>query len=57
MGSGALVEEVPVIVEFAPGIPDGCEKAISLRRMGIRDVYVTLLFRISGTRKIEDMQA
>jgi|GEM_PF-218738 len=48
-GSGDLYQDVPVIVEFGPGIQDGYQKAISLHRFGIRDVYVTLLFRISGT--------
>jgi DnaJ-class molecular chaperone len=48
MGNGALLEEVPVLVEFAPGISDGYQKAVSLQHLGIRDVYVTLLFRISG---------
>jgi DnaJ-class molecular chaperone len=48
-GSGDLYQEVPVVIEFGPGIRDGYQRAISLRRLGIHDVYITLLFRISGT--------
>ena len=55
MGSGTLFEEVPVVVEFAPGISDGYQTAISLRRLGIRDVYVTVLFRISRAAGVEDL--
>jgi len=52
MGSGSLFGDVPVVVEFAPGIADGYQRAVSLRHLGIRDIYVTLLFRISGTQGI-----
>ena len=55
MGSGTLLEDVPVIVEFAPGISDGYQKAISLRHLGIREVYITVLFRIGGRSRIEDL--
>ena len=55
MGSGALFGEVPVLVEFDPGISDGYQNAVSLRRLGIDDVYITLLFRISGAEGIEDI--
>jgi len=48
MGRGTLVKDVPVLVEFAPRIRDGYQKEISLRHLGIHDVYVTLLFRTSG---------
>ena len=57
MGGGTLVQDVPVVVEFAPGISDGYEKAISLQHLGILDIYVTLLFRIGGAAGIEDMRA
>jgi molecular chaperone DnaJ len=46
MGSGAIVGDVPVIVKFAPGISDGYQRAVSLRNLGIHDVYISLLFRI-----------
>jgi len=55
MGSGVLLGDVPVVVEFAPGISASYQKAISLRHLGISDVYVSLLFRISGTVEIEDL--
>jgi molecular chaperone DnaJ len=48
-GSGDLYRDVPVVVEFEPGVRDGYQTAISLRRLGIHDVYITLLFRISET--------
>ena len=48
MGAGSVSEDLPVNIEIAPGIPDGFQKAISLRRFGIRDVYLTLIFRIGG---------
>ena len=55
MGSGTVSGDVPVLVEFAPGIPDGHQKAISLRHLGIRDVYVSVLFRIGRAGDIEDL--
>lgn len=55
MGSGTLSGNVPVALEFAPGISDGYQKAISLRHLGIRDVYITVLFRISGTDRIGEL--
>jgi hypothetical protein len=55
MGSGALSGNVPVVLEFAPGISDGYQKAISLRHLGIRDVYVTVIFRIRGTDRIREL--
>ena len=55
MGNGMLLQEVPVIVEFPPGISDGDQKAISLRHLGIRDVYVTMLFRIGRRAGIDDL--
>jgi molecular chaperone DnaJ len=55
MGSGVLFRDVPVAVEFPPGITDGSQRAISLRHLGIRDVYVSVVFRIGGTSGIEDL--
>jgi molecular chaperone DnaJ len=53
MGSGDMIQDVPVLVQFPPNISDGSQKTISLRRLGIRDVYVTILFRISRAAGIE----
>ena len=54
MGNGSLLGEMPLIVEFGPGISDGYQRAIALDHFGIRDVYLTLLFRIGRTSDIED---
>lgn len=48
MGSGSVSEDVPVVVNFYPGIPDGYQKSVSLGGLGIRDIFLTLLFRIGG---------
>ena len=48
MGRGTVSEDRPVDLEIAPDIPDGYRKAISLRNFGIRDIYLTLLFRVGG---------
>jgi len=48
MGGGTVSEDRPVDLEIAPDIPDGYRKAISLRNFGIRDIYLTLLFRVGG---------
>jgi molecular chaperone DnaJ len=55
MGNGLLLEDLPVIVKFPPGISDGYQKAISLRHRGIRDVYVTVIFRIGGPARTKDL--
>jgi molecular chaperone DnaJ len=47
MGGGSISEDVPVTVEYAPGISDGFQQAVSLQGLGIRDIYITLIFRIS----------
>lgn len=47
MGGGTMSEDLPVDIEIAPGISDGYRKAISLSNFGIRDVYLTLLFRVN----------
>lgn len=46
MGGGTVSEDLSVDVAVAPGIPDGYRKALSLRNFGIRDVCLTLLFRL-----------
>jgi molecular chaperone DnaJ len=55
MGAGSVSDDLPVDIKIAPGIPDGFQKAISLRRFGIRDVYLTLLFRVSSSEYPEDL--
>jgi molecular chaperone DnaJ len=54
-GRGAIIEDLPVAMEFAPGVSDGYQKAISLNPFGIRDVYLTLIFRIDRAADIEDL--
>lgn len=53
MGNGSVSGDVPVAVEYPPGISDGYQRAISLRHLGIRDVYVSVLFRIGRTADVE----
>ncbi len=55
MGSGTITEDMPVEMEFAPGISDGYQKAVSLDLFGIQDVYLTLLFRIGGHGEMEEL--
>lgn len=47
-GHGALTTEYPVDVEYPAGIPDGYALRIPLARFGIRNFYLTVLFRVSG---------
>jgi len=55
MGSGDRIQDVPVAVEFPGGISDGSQRTVSLQRLGIRDVCITVLFRISMAAGIEDV--
>ena len=55
MGGGSVSRDLPVDLEIAPGIPDGYRKAVSLRHFDIRDVYLTLLFRIGGSEYSGDL--
>jgi molecular chaperone DnaJ len=55
MGGGAILEDIPVTVEFAPGIFDGYRKAISLERFGARGICLTLVFRTGGYADMEGM--
>ena len=55
MGSGDMIQDVPVLVQFPPNISDGSQRIISLWRLGIHDVYITILFRISRATGIEDL--
>jgi len=54
-GSGAIYGETPVTVEIPPGISDGSQRTLSLRRLGIRDVYVSIVFCVGGHAGIEDL--
>jgi hypothetical protein len=53
MGNGSVSGDVPVTGKFPPGISDGYQRAISLRHLGIRDVYVSVLFGIGRTADVE----
>ena len=55
-GSGSILGEAPVIVNIPPGVLDGSQRIVSLRSLGIRDVYVSILFRISSRAPIEDLR-
>jgi molecular chaperone DnaJ len=54
-GGGAVYGETPVIVVVPPGVLDGSQRTISLRHLGIRDVYVSVLFRVSRKSPMEDL--
>jgi len=54
-GSGSISGEYPVTVAFPPGINDGHQVAIPLDRFGIHNLYLTLLFRVSGRAEIEEL--
>lgn len=47
-GHGALTTEYPVLVPYPPGIRDGYAAQIPLNRFGIENLYLTVLFRVSG---------
>ncbi|MCG6878465.1 MAG: DnaJ domain-containing protein [Deltaproteobacteria bacterium] len=46
-GAGFFTGEHPVFISYPPGIPDHHAVQISLERYGIRNLYVTVNFRIS----------
>jgi len=46
-GGGSFTGEYPVLISFPPGIPDNHSVQISLDRYGIRNLYLTVNFRIS----------
>lgn len=48
-GHGALTTEYPVLVPYPPGTHDGYAVQIPLNRFGIESLYLTVLFRVSGT--------
>jgi DnaJ-class molecular chaperone len=47
-GHGALTTEYPVLVSYPPGTRDGYAVPIPLNRFGIENLYLTVLFRVSG---------
>ena len=47
-GTGAVAADYPVEVPFPPGIRDGYATRISLRRFGIENFYLIVLFRVGG---------
>ncbi len=47
-GHGALTAEYPIAVRYPPGIQDGHAAQISLDRFGIENLYLTVLFLVSG---------
>jgi len=46
-GAGAVVGEFPVAVEFPPGIPDNYTVRLALDRLGIRNLYLAVRFRLT----------
>jgi len=52
-GTGARAVDYPVEVPFPPGIRDGYPVRISLRRFGIENFYLTVLFRVSAAESAE----
>jgi len=47
-GEGAIVGEVPVLVSFQPGLRANQAVIIPLDRYGIRNLYLTVLFCLTG---------
>jgi molecular chaperone DnaJ len=45
-GTGAAMEDVPLQLEYPPGIQDRYQIAVPLARFGLPDICVVLLFRI-----------
>ncbi len=37
-----------MLVEYPPGLRDGCAVRIPLTRFGIKNFYLTVMFRVSG---------
>lgn len=46
-GSGVIEGEFPVTVTFPPGTPNNYTVELSLDRLGIRNLYLTVIFKIS----------
>ena len=49
-GRGALTAEYPIEVAYPPGIPDGYALRLPLSRFGVENLYLIVLFRVSGGR-------
>ena len=47
-GHGALTSEYPIEVAYPPGIPDGYALRLPLTRFGVENLYLIVLFRVSG---------
>jgi len=54
-GEGCIAGEYPMTIAFPPGVYDGFEVAVPLDHMGIRNLYLTLHFRISRDAGDEDI--
>jgi hypothetical protein len=52
-GAGVVSAEIPLEVEFPPGIRDCYQVAIPLDRFGVHDILPILLFRISSEEPFE----
>ncbi len=48
MGNGSVFGDVPLLVNYPPGISDGYQKAIALDSFGIHDIYLYIIFRIGS---------
>ena len=49
-GQGQLSGECPIIISYPPGITDTHTVQLSLERYGLRNLYLTVQFRISAMR-------
>jgi molecular chaperone DnaJ len=47
-GHGAFTTDYPVLVPYPPGTHEGYAVQIALNRFGIENLYLTVLFRVSG---------
>ena len=47
-GHGSLTAEYPVLVRYPPGTHDGHAVQFPLNRFGIDNLYLTVLFRVTG---------
>jgi len=52
-GSGAVLQEIPLELEYPPAIRDGYQIAIPLSRFGLHDLCQIILFRISRESDFE----
>jgi molecular chaperone DnaJ len=47
-GEGSITGELPIIIEYPEGLTDGHIAMVSLEHLGIRNLYLTVRFRVSG---------